>query len=474
MTLSIFFLLQLLQPASVQTEAAQKPSVAAAAEQPASVQTEVAQEPSVAAAAEQPASVQTEAAQEPSVAAEAEQPASVQTEAAQEPSVSAAAEQAASLPPPSPAPAPSAEAAYLRFKLGNGLRVSTQDNALSLRARLMAQLRNSTAFSDKASKSSNEFSARAIRIMLEGRAFDQRLVVYLQTGISPDEFDQGSGLLDAWVSWKFGRDATLRVGQQRIIYDMACAFVRTGYLGITRENVASEFGIVREIGAVLFSDDFLGLNELLAYRLGIYGGQGRNRFALKHTGFLYMGRLTLRPFGYFEDTLEGDLERLDKPRLAIGISAAYSDNITRTGASTGTVFDSTAFPNMDALYLNADALLKWKGFYIAAQYSRRTTSKDFVSNGTTQIWGRSGHGYLVKASAMLSNELELGGRWSQQFGIGQTDPSLLAELKNEFALAMNYHFFGHALRLQAEYAARFTDPKQLYQHGLRLQLQAVF
>jgi|GEM_PF-4033553 len=39
---------------------------------------------------------------------------------------------------------------------------------------MMAQLRNSTAFHDD---TRNEFSARAVRIMLEGKALEQRLVV---------------------------------------------------------------------------------------------------------------------------------------------------------------------------------------------------------------------------------------------------------------------------------------------------------
>jgi hypothetical protein len=293
-------------------------------------------------------------------------------------------------------------------------------------------------------------------------------------GLSPDEVDGGSGLLDAWVAWKFGRDATLRVGQQRVIYDMASAIVRDGYLGVTRENMAGEFGMSRDMGLSLFSEDFLGLGGLLAYRLGLYGGQGRNRFNFNRFGFLYMARITLRPFGYFDDTVEGDIERLGRLRLAIGLSAAYGDNVARAGGHNGEAFESVAFSTLDAYSLNADFMLKWRGVYFAGQYSRRTFSKAFVENDSERVWARAGHGYVLKAGGMLTPQLELVGRWSQQFGLGQTDPALLAQPKNEFALGLNAYFRGHALRVQAEYSARFSDAQHLFQNWLRLQLQVVF
>jgi hypothetical protein len=371
------------------------------------------------------------------------------------------------LPPPSHF----ADVARFRFEMGKGFSISSMDEAYDFRIRVMAQLRHTSALEGR---DSNEFSARGVRVLLEGRALERRLVFLVQAGLSPDEVDGGSGLLDAWVSWKFGRDATLRIGQQRIFYDMLSAIGRSGCLHITRENVSGEFGILRDVGLMLFSNDFLGLNELLAYRIGVYGGQGRNRLNLKRSGFLSMARVTLRPFGHFDDTTEGDVERLDKPRLALGLAVAHDSNIARTGGSSGEHFDNFAFPGMDAYYWNMDAMLKWKGFYVAGQYSRRVTSRFFVENDTETIWGRSGHGYVLKASGMLTSQWELAGRFAQQFGIGQTSPLLLAQAKNEFALGLNCYFIGHALKAQLEYSARFTKAQTLYEDWLRLQLQVVF
>jgi len=335
----------------------------------------------------------------------------------------------------------------------------------------MAQLRNTTTFGGKPG---NVFSARGVRILLEGHAFERRLVFSLQTGLSPDEVEGGSGLLDAWVSWKLGRDATLCIGQQRVIYDMVSAVVRRGYLGVTRENFASELGMSRDVGVALYSDDFLGLNGFLAYRIGVYGGQGRNRLDNRRFGLLYVARLTLRPFGYFEDTVEGDVERLDKFRLAVGFSEAFQNNVARTGGQSGEAFDNFAFPRMNAHYLNIDAMLKWKGLYVAGQYSRRVTSKPFIENGGERVWGRSGEGYVVKAGYMFTSWLEGAGRWGGQFGLGETEPRLKAFPKHELAVGLNVYFVGHALKLQAEYSARFSEAKVLYENGLRLQLQAVF
>ena len=384
---------------------------------------------------------------------------------------------------PLPASAPSAQMTRFHFVMGEGLAIASEDEASVLRVQAMAQLRAASSFEGK---DGSEVSVRGLRILLQGRTLQQRLTLQVQTGLSPDEVDGGLGLLDAWVSWKFGRDATVRLGQQRVFFDMASALRRQGNLGIVRENASQEFGMVRDIGASLFSDDFLGLDEWLAYRLGVYGGQGRNRLGLKRSGFLFMARLTLRPFGYFEDTVEGDVQRLDKPRLAVGLSAAHGSNITREGGHNGAVFDSFAFPAMDAFYWNADAMLKWKGLFLAGQYLRRQTSKPFVESNGERVWGRSGHGYVLKASGMLTSRWELAGRFGQQFGIGQTSPALLEQPKNEFAVGFNHYFIGHALKAQLEYSARFEGAKTLsvdgaerqvpsqYQNALRLQFQVVF
>jgi len=372
---------------------------------------------------------------------------------------------------PLPEAAPSVDMVRFRFKMGDGFFIASADNASELRLRSMAQLRATFAFEGK---DAAEFSARGVRILLEGRTLERRLVFVVHTSLGPDEFDGGSGLLDAWVSWKFGRDATLRVGQQRILFDQASGIRRLGVFGITRENFSHEFGLLRDVGLSLFSDDLLGHNEWLAYRIGLYGGQGRNRFSLNRSGFLAMARLTLRPFGFFDDTVDSDLERLDKHRLAVGISAAYDNNISRTGGHLSAHFDNLAFPaTMNASYWNVDAMYKWKGLYVAGQYTRRVTSRAFVENDTDRVWGRSGHGYVLKASGMLTRRWELLGRFSQQFGIGQTDPRLLDEPRNELVAGLNHYFIGHALKAQLEYAARF-DKNVRTQNWLRLQLQVVF
>jgi hypothetical protein len=360
--------------------------------------------------------------------------------------------------------------ARFRFQMGEGLSVSTADNTAGLRLRSMAQVRATSAWGGRGG---NEVSARGVRISLEGRVWERRLVFQVETALSPDEVEEGSGLLDAWVSWKFGGATTLRLGQQRVFYDMLSALRRLGNGGIARENISQEFGILRDIGVSLFSEDFFGLDERLACRLGVFGGQGRNRFALKRSGFLSVARLTLRPFGYFDDTTEADVERLGNLRLAVGLSAAYLGNMTRDGGNSGAFFDSFSFPSVDAFYWNVDAMLKWKGVYVAGQYSRRTSSRPFVENDTQKVWARNGHGYVLKVSGMLARRWELAGRFAQQFGLGRTSPALLEQPRSEFAAGLNHYFIGHALKAQLEYATRF-DAKTPSQHWLRLQLQVVF
>ena len=92
-------------------------------------------------------------------------------------------------------------------------------------------------------------------------------------------------------------------------------------------------------------------------------------------------------------------------------------------------------------------------------------------------YSRSLWRYLFQRGFMLTNEVEVVARFEQSFGIGHTDPALLATIRtrgNQFGAGLNWYVAGHGLKVQADYHYLYGDIFDRGRHQFRLQLQASF
>jgi hypothetical protein len=329
-----------------------------------------------------------------------------------------------------------------------------------------------------AEEETNELNIRAARLVALGNLFTPDFRYFLQFAFGPAEFETSSAspLFDAYVEYTFHRDLQIRAGQYFVPFDRARTIREFTLQLVDRPQVIGEFNLDRDVGLTLLSQDLFGLDGRLGYALGIFGGAGRNRVGGEPFGFLYVGRLSYRPFRGFDDDVEADIARLHKPRLALGVAGAYNQKTQRQRSTTGATFKLDGF---NYAHVAGDIVFKYAGISFLGEVICRRASTDShkgtVDDESVIEWSRSGWGYVVQTGMMLTSMVEVAARWNQLFALDHTDPALtkLAEDQGrEAGGGINLYLNGHLLKLQADYSVRLGDADPI--HLVRLQLDATF
>jgi len=248
-----------------------------------------------------------------------------------------------------------------------------------------------------------------------------------------------------------------------------------------RPRPVAELTLDRDVGATIYSEHFLGDDSPLAYRLGVFGGGGSNQVAGKDAGGLFVGRVELRPLGTIDDDVEGDLERRDKPRLALGAAVAANLNTNRLRSTTGTTFTGGT---ADYLHAATDLIFKWSGAALQAEYLWKDAGRDTIvstddDGNTATEYTRSAHGWVLQASYLFDPPVEVVGRLSRLTARTGTDPRLRSELRalgQEVGAGLNYYVNGHRFKIQADWIARMPTDFDfgVADHVAHLQLDATF
>lgn len=359
---------------------------------------------------------------------------------------------------------------------GKGITVRSGDAfAMTLRARL--QMRDTASVGDK---TTNELNMRTLRLITQGNVLDPELHYSLQLAFGPADFDASSAtpIFDAFVEYRGLRDLQLRAGQYFVPLDRARTIREFALQLADRQQVVGELNLDRDVGVMIFSQDLFGLSGKLAYHLGVFGGSGGNRVGAESPGFLYVGRIGYRPFGAFDDDVEGDLERRPKPRLAVGIAAAYNQDTNRERSTLGSTYKLWTF---DYKHGAVDVVFKFAGFSFLGEALYRRAPTDFrdglVDGTKLREWSRSGGGYVLQAGLMLTQKLEVAGRWDELFAFGNTAPAftkLARQQGREAGGGLNLYLNGHLFKLQGDYALRFGDGSAAATQLVRLLVDASF
>lgn len=385
-------------------------------------------------------------------------------------------------PPPPPAPLGGAwgpqpaRALTLYGAPGRGVTLSTGDDFFSLTLRGRAQVRDTVVAPDNAPVT-NEVAIRTMRLIFSGHVHARQTQYVVQLAFGAQDYEAGmvSPLYDAWVAFNQQRDLRVRVGQFFVPFDRARTNAEWGLHMIDRPLLVSEATLDRDVGVELSSDNLGGLG-FLAYRLGVFGGEGKNRVAAG-LGFLYVARLQANVFGAFDDSVEGDQERLARPRLAVGVAGAYNHNTFRQRSTQGATL---ALGSFDYLHAAADVTLKWRGLYLFGEALYRRGDVDHhigTAMGSPSEHSRSLWGYIAQAGLMLTDRLEVTARWEQSFAVGDTDPALVTSLRsqaNQFGAGLNWYQAGHGFKVQSDYHYIFGDDFDRGRHQARLQVQVSF
>jgi hypothetical protein len=373
-------------------------------------------------------------------------------------------------------PLPDSPAARVEAAFGKGVTFTAPDDSFSLQLRGRMQLRATVIDAPEDDEEPNtELAVRRMRLALQGHALTHDLTYKIQLGFShlDTESDMRLPLRDAYLTWSPLRDLSLNAGQKKVAFGRQRVVSSSALQMVERSMVVGELNLDRDVGAELFSKDLFGLGGRLGYVLGVYGGDGRNRRGRDH-GLLYAARLQTRPFGAFDDYEEADMGREGKPRLSLGVGAAYNQNTNRPRSTFGDPYPEGDF---DYVHLGADLVFKLGGFSLQTEVLLRkanTASRTLDVDGEPlTITSRSARGAYVQAGQMLTDHVEVTGRYGQLVPLsGNGDPNLVEA--HELGGGVSYYVSQHDLKVQGDYFYLPSDGFDDGAHQGRLQAQLYF
>lgn len=367
-------------------------------------------------------------------------------------------------------------AARVEASFGKGVTIHAADDSLSLNVRGRMQLRATVLDTPEDGQDPNtEVTVRRLRLAFGGHALSPKLTYRVQLAFSnlDTEPDLRLPLRDAYITWEPLRDVSLRFGQKKVAYTRQRLISSSALQMVDRSIVLTELNLDRDVGMEVFSKDLFGLGGHLGYVLGVYGGSGRNRLGREH-GLLYVARLEGRPFGKFNDFVEADMAWEPKPRLSLGMGAAYNQNTDRPRSTTGDPYPSGDF---DYLHLGADLVFKFSGFSLQGEVMIRKADQDSrgvdIDGEASTIYARSARGAYVQAGQMLLDEVEVTARYGRFDPLGDHgDPSLVRS--DELGGGLNYYVSKHNLKVQGDYFYLPTGSFDGGAHQGRVQAQLFF
>ena len=337
---------------------------------------------------------------------------------------------------------------------GQGLAVESGDGQTALQLAPRLQLRSS--WLPVADNWRNETQLRTVRLWMRGRhggsEAEAPVVWAIQLAFGGKDYDSDSAspVFDAFVRWRLSRDVQVQAGQWFVPLDRARTNREFALQLVDRTTAVRELTLDRDTGVALLSDDLGGFGGKLVYRLGVFGGEDRNRFAEAGypKGLLGVARLEWRPFGAFDADIENDASRKPELRAALGAAGAYAKSAVRNRGTTGA---SLVGDTVDYAWGAVDATVKWQGISLLAELLMREQVGDSTAQGRS-----SNAGAIVQAGAMVTDHLELAERWARIWVREPNETARQASPLNDYSghevgLGANWYFDGHRKKLQLDW-----------------------
>lgn len=285
--------------------------------------------------------------------------------------------------------------------------------------------------------------------MSEIAAEDFHLGGFVQVGLTPPEFENGSPLYDAifvvpvalgernqnhWLQFRLGQFFT-PFGRMRNLAE-------NQYQVITRSPVVDALAPSRDLGLELTYSV-----RAHALTVGVFGGEGRNRIDASDSGVMSTARWTYQPFGPVDTRDETTSNTTHVHRRVVSLGASFAYN-RRTSRAQGIDATDYRLGTADELHLGLDALYRYRGRSVSAELVYRRSSLgqrsgvDADGNAFTEF-GRHGIGYVVQASLRMPEVeydiVEFYARFSHLIAYRGTDPGLEA-LAREDGRQLSYGF----------------------------------
>ena len=347
-------------------------------------------------------------------------------------------------------------------KLGKGLlNIVGQDSSWTMNVGLRIELLGTSTW-EQGQSNQTSFLVRRSRLKFDGYAYSPKLMYKIELGLSNSDQSGASEytsdapryILDAQLKWNFYKNFDIWFGQGKLPGNRERVISSGNLQLVDRSILNSMFTIDRDFGFQLrhhfnLSDQFV-VKEIFA----LSQGEGRNVTTGNLGGHQYTGRLELLPLGNFTsegDYVGADLKREQTPKLAFGVTYDHNNNAVKTKSNQGSymVTDEGFFEtNINTLFV--DAMFKYNGFSLMAEYANRTAKDPFAKNADASLTGdivQVGKGLNLQTGYLFKNNLELSGRYTYT----ELDKNITGvSPESQYTLGLSKYIVGHKLKVQTD------------------------
>jgi phosphate-selective porin OprO/OprP len=347
-------------------------------------------------------------------------------------------------------------------KFGKGLfNLVGQDSSWTMKVGARFQFLATSLMQDGESLETS-FLIRRARLKFDGFAVSPKLEYKLELGLSNRDMSGVSAftgntplyVMDAVLKYNFYQNFELWVGQTKLPGNRERVISSANMQQVDRSILNARFNIDRDIGFQLrhhftISDHFV-VKEIFA----LSQGEGRNVVTGNLGGHQYTGRIELFPMGNFAgngDYSASDLKREQTPKLAIGVTYDHNNNAVRNRSNQGsymTTDNGFYETNINTLFI--DAMFKYKGFSLMAEYADRDAKDPIAKNSDGTETGaivQVGTGLNIQSGYLFKNNWEVSGRYSTvelDKAITGVDP------EHQYTLGLSKFIVGHSLKVQTD------------------------
>ena len=316
-----------------------------------------------------------------------------------------------------------------------GFFIKSQDGNYLLKTNVFLQFRYTNMPFDDTVNANDEtwsnFFIRRARLYFTGNAPNKDWTYYFHVQLEPQS---AMNLLDGYVTWKQYPYAQIQFGRSKLPYGLEFWNAASQLNGIERsifsgetdvdgkddsrkwpggnanfqvnnEDSVTKFPVgglhlYRSQGVQLQGDvNVFDQSGFLQYWAGVYNGRNTKGSPNVDSQMLYVGRISINPFGSYNLLQQGDLDYSQNPKLCFLISGFYNtDRLKKIRSAADSQSISVNAYDFENKGYDLAALFRYKGFSLDAEYEHETFEQKRDGGDT---WDRFGYrfnaGYFVIA-----------------------------------------------------------------------------
>lgn len=347
-------------------------------------------------------------------------------------------------------------------KFGKGLfNLVGKDSSWTMKIGLRAQFLATSTWADGETNEAN-FLIRRSRLKFDGYAYSPKLQYKIELGLSnrdqsgASEFtsDAPRYILDAVLMWNFAPNLEFWFGQTKLPGNRERVVSSSNLQMVDRSMLNSEYTLDRDMGMQLRHEFNLTNTFLVKEIFAISQGEGRNITTGNLGGHEYTTRLELFPFGDFKskgDYVGGDLSREATPKLSLAVAYDHNNNAVKTRGNQGSyMVNDTGFYETNINTLFIDAMFKYNGFSLMAEYADRTAKDPYAKNSNGTLTGdevQVGKGLNLQTGYLFKNNFEISGRYTNI----ELDKTITGQnIENQYTFGVSKYISGHNLKIQSD------------------------